>query len=632
MVVAREVFALTETLHRLALPLVEGLGDEDAHLDDEVARAVAIALDGRQTFAAEAERLARLRARFDLDLHARSVDGRYVHLASERGRGDVEQEIIDHVLAVAHEGVVGLLLDIDLDVARDAVVLAHVALARDVDDHALGHTREDVDLDDLLALDDTRSVTLLALVLDDLALAATDVASGLGLHHAEDALLGADLHAAAVAVGTGLGSAAALGARAVAMGADHVLAELELLGHARGHLLERQAHLQPQVRSTIARGLASATTASEASEAAMAAEDVAKHGEDVVHREAARAAKRTAASEAARGVEAKLVVLLALLRVVEHVVGLGGLLEFLLGRRVARVAVGVILDGELAVGLLDVGLRGVLGEAQYLVVVSLCCHIVAILLSYGHLGVADHFVVERIARLHAVDDLALLVVAGRHHGDGLVEIDVEVLVLGVDGAHAKALEDLLQFLHDELEALAHGRGILALVGQGALEVVKHGQQGRNRLLATIEDQLGLLLHGALLVVVKLGEETDVLVLPLHGLGLRLLLGSELGLVGLLSRFGLFGLFSLSAFLSAILRAFGHTHVFCLVVAGLGGLALYLYVLLFTHFVLSFFKKTHSKYCAKAGAPALLAGRVCASGCEVHPGARRVSCSCLYMSA
>ena len=141
MAVAREVFALAEALHGLALPLVEGLGDEDAHLDDEVARPVAIALDGRQTLAAEAERLARLRARLDLDLHARPVDGRYVHLASERGRGDVEQEIVDHVLTVAHEGVVGLLLDIDLYVARYAVVLAHVAFARDVDDHALGHTR-----------------------------------------------------------------------------------------------------------------------------------------------------------------------------------------------------------------------------------------------------------------------------------------------------------------------------------------------------------------------------------------------------------------------------------------------------------------------------------------------------------
>ena len=65
MVVAREVFALAEALHGLALPLVEGLGDEDAHLDDEVSRAVAIALDGRQTLAAEAERLARLRARLN---------------------------------------------------------------------------------------------------------------------------------------------------------------------------------------------------------------------------------------------------------------------------------------------------------------------------------------------------------------------------------------------------------------------------------------------------------------------------------------------------------------------------------------------------------------------------------------
>lgn len=61
MVVAREVFALAEALHGLALALVEGLGDEDAHLDDEVSRAAAIALDGRQTLAAEAERLAWLR-------------------------------------------------------------------------------------------------------------------------------------------------------------------------------------------------------------------------------------------------------------------------------------------------------------------------------------------------------------------------------------------------------------------------------------------------------------------------------------------------------------------------------------------------------------------------------------------
>jgi hypothetical protein len=47
------------------------------------------------------------------------------------------------------------------------------------------------------------------------------------------------------------------------------------------------------------------------------------------------------------------VVLLALLRVAEHVVGLGDLLEARLGLLVVRVAVGVVLARELAVGLLD---------------------------------------------------------------------------------------------------------------------------------------------------------------------------------------------------------------------------------------------------------------------------------------
>ena len=47
------------------------------------------------------------------------------------------------------------------------------------------------------------------------------------------------------------------------------------------------------------------------------------------------------------------VVLLALLGVRERVVGLLDLLEALLGRAVAGVAVGVVLAGQLAVGLLD---------------------------------------------------------------------------------------------------------------------------------------------------------------------------------------------------------------------------------------------------------------------------------------
>ena len=64
---------------------------------------------------------------------------------------------------------------------------------------------------------------------------------------------------------------------------------------------------------------------------------------------------------------AQLVVLLALLGVADDVVGLGDRLEPLLGGLVAGVGVGVVGTRELAVGLLDVGRRRVLGDAEDLV-------------------------------------------------------------------------------------------------------------------------------------------------------------------------------------------------------------------------------------------------------------------------
>src|SRR5207248_9914695 len=64
-----------------------------------------------------------------------------------------------------------------------------------------------------------------------------------------------------------------------------------------------------------------------------------------------------------------LVVLLALLRVREHLVGLVDVLEALLGLLVVRVEVGVELAGELAVGGANLLLGGGLLHAENLVVV-----------------------------------------------------------------------------------------------------------------------------------------------------------------------------------------------------------------------------------------------------------------------
>ena len=64
------------------------------------------------------------------------------------------------------------------------------------------------------------------------------------------------------------------------------------------------------------------------------------------------------------------VVDLALLGVGEDLVGLGGLLELLLGLGVVVVDVGVELAGEAAEGLLHLGPVGVAADPEHLVVVA----------------------------------------------------------------------------------------------------------------------------------------------------------------------------------------------------------------------------------------------------------------------
>ncbi|MNE64413.1 hypothetical protein D3C80_1598260 [compost metagenome] len=67
-----------------------------------------------------------------------------------------------------------------------------------------------------------------------------------------------------------------------------------------------------------------------------------------------------------------LVVGRALAGVGEHLVGLVGLLEFLLGRLVVGIAVRVVLHGQTAVGLLQLRLAGAALDTEHLVIVTFC--------------------------------------------------------------------------------------------------------------------------------------------------------------------------------------------------------------------------------------------------------------------
>ena len=358
--VALEVVAVAHLLQLVLLVAAQGLRHVDADVHNDVAAAVAVAFHHGQTLAAQPLGGAGLGAGFDVYLQLGALDGGDFHLAAQSGRGEVEQQVVDQVGLLADEGVVLFLLNVYLDVAVYAVVAAGVALAGHVHHHAVGHTGGYLDLYHFLAFHNALALALLALVLDDGALTLAGGTDSLRLHHAEHGALGAYRVAAAVAGGALLAAAAGLGTRAGAVGAAHVLAYLELLGDTGRNLLKRKAYLQAKVAAAVLRtALLTAAETAETAKAAMTAEYVAEHGENVVHAETAAAET----AESAGGLKAELVILLALLRVMEHLVGLGGLLEFLLGFLVAGVAVGVVFDGYLAVGGLDLVVRGLLAYA-----------------------------------------------------------------------------------------------------------------------------------------------------------------------------------------------------------------------------------------------------------------------------
>ena len=151
----------------------------------------------------------------------------------------------------------------------------------------------------------------------------------------------------------------------------NVFPYLKFLGNARSYFLKGKADLQTKVGTTVLSRLSATTSkATEARESAMSAKYITEHGEDIIHRESTAGESTEAAH--VRTVESELVVLLTFLRIMEHIVGLCGLLELLFRLFVTGIPVRMVFDGYLPIGFLDVFLTGVLVNAQHLVVVALC--------------------------------------------------------------------------------------------------------------------------------------------------------------------------------------------------------------------------------------------------------------------
>src|SRR5262249_57928366 len=172
---------------------------------------------------------------------------------------------------------------------------------------------------------------------------------------AEEALLERDL-ARAPARAAGDGAGARRAPAAVTGRAGLGARDLDVGLRAEGRLLEGQLEVVAEVGA--AAGPAPAAP-EEVAEAKEVAEDVAEVRED---RGVEAAAPEPGVPEA--------VVALALLGVAEDAVGLGRLLEALLRLLVARVAVRVVLEGQLPVGGLDLLLAGSPGHPDDLLVVD----------------------------------------------------------------------------------------------------------------------------------------------------------------------------------------------------------------------------------------------------------------------
>ena len=161
------------------------------------------------------------------------------------------------------------------------------------------------------------------------------------------------------------------GAAAPAAGAARApVLDAELLLHPARDLFQRE--LEPDLEIVaLARHAPAAprAAAEELVEPPLAAEVPHERAQRVGEIETAEVESRARARRL--GGMSELVVPGAPLRVAQHLVGFGGFLEAHLGALVAGIAVGMVLERELAVGLLDLVLARRARDAEHLVVVAL---------------------------------------------------------------------------------------------------------------------------------------------------------------------------------------------------------------------------------------------------------------------
>src|SRR6185312_13650446 len=328
----------------------------DRRLDADLSVHVAArgAAQHRHAFAAQAELMAGLCAGRDRHLGARAIDRRHFDRAAERRCRHRDRHAAMNVRAVALEERMRPDGKEDVEIAIAAAAQTRFAFAGETDTRAVLDTGRNGDVEHLLLARAALAAARTAWLVDHLAGAMTGRAGAL---HGEEALLRAD--AAGAAAGRAIDRLRSCFRAAAVTGitrrerrhADLRLASFE-------SFLERDLEIVAEIAAAIIRA---AATAAAHHRAEHLLEDV---GEAAGAAEAEIAAAATALFESGM---AEAVVSGALLIVLQDVIGLVNILEAVLGLFVARIAVGMILHGELTERLLDVVARGITPHAEQLI-------------------------------------------------------------------------------------------------------------------------------------------------------------------------------------------------------------------------------------------------------------------------
>src|SRR5215471_9112911 len=349
---------LRQFLEEAALFLRQFLRDGDAR--NHVQVAMSAAGDVRHALAAQLEPRTGRSARRHLD-HVLAIHERYAHVAAEREGRKRNRHLAVKVVPLAVEERVLLHVDDDVEVAGRAASRTVLSLAVETKALPGRDSRRDLRGEFALAAHAPGATARLTGTRDDLARAA---ARRTGTRDGEEPLLKTKL-AGSSTMAAGFRAAARRCARSLARLARFLARDLNRGFGAGVGLFERDLEVVAKVGAALrtAAPPASAEHIAEAEQISEAAEDVFEAGE--------RAGIESARPDAADPGVAVAIVGGTLVRVAQHRVRFGRLLETLLGLGIARVLVRVVLDGELPIRALQLRLGGIAADTEDFVIIPL---------------------------------------------------------------------------------------------------------------------------------------------------------------------------------------------------------------------------------------------------------------------